>query len=104
MQEKHQKAFPMIFDKCITVIPSTKPMQERESGQRDDDMGRDTPSRILDNERSAFAARSMARWNDAALPKAAWDIPTKGNANDSDATIRSVFGADEGATVSVFVG
>ena len=29
MQEKHQKAFPMIFDKCITVIPSTKPMQER---------------------------------------------------------------------------
>lgn len=104
MREKHQKAFPMIFDKCITVIPSTKPMQERESGQRDDDMGRDTPSRILDNERRAFAARSMARWNDAALPKAAWDIPTKGNANDSDATIRSVFGADEGATVSVFVG
>ena len=29
MQEKHQKAFPLIFDKCITVIPSTKPMQER---------------------------------------------------------------------------
>ena len=39
MREKHQKAFPLIFDKCITVIPSTKPMQERESGQRDDDMG-----------------------------------------------------------------
>ena len=89
----------MIFDKCITVIPSTKPMQERESGQRDDDMGRDTPSRILDDERSAFAARSMARWNDTALPKAAWNIPTKENA-----TIRNVFGADEGATVSVFVG
>ena len=49
--------------------------------------------------RRAFAAQSMARWNDAALPKAAWDIHTKGNA-----TIRSVFGADEGATVSVFVG
>ena len=31
-------------------------------------------------------------------------FPTKKNANDSDATIRSVFGADEGATVSVFVG
>ena len=104
MQEKHQKTFPLIFDKCITVIPSTKPMQERESGQRDDGMGRDIPSRILDDERRAFAAQSMARWNDAALPKAAWDIPTKGNANDSDATIRSVFGADEGATVSVFVG
>ena len=54
--------------------------------------------------RRAFAAQSMARWNDAALPKAAWNIPTKGNANDSDATIRSVFGADEGATVSMFVG
>ena len=40
-------------------------------------MGRDTPSRILDDERRAFAAQSMARWNDAALPKAAWDIPTK---------------------------
>ena len=66
MQEKHQKAFPLIFDKCITVIPSTKPMQERESGQRDDNMGRDTPSRILDDERSIFAAQSMARWNDAA--------------------------------------
>ena len=79
-------------------------MQERESGQRDDNMGRDTPSRILDDERRAFAAQSMARWNKAALPKAAWDIPTKGNANDSDTTIRSVFGADEGATVSVFVG
>ena len=39
MREKHQKAFPLIFDKCITVIPSTKPMQERESGQRGDDMG-----------------------------------------------------------------
>ena len=39
MREKHQKAFPLIFDKCITVISSTKPMQERESGQRDDDMG-----------------------------------------------------------------
>ena len=99
MQEKHQKAFPLIFDKCITVIPSTKPMQERESGQRDDNMARDTPSRILDDERRAFAAQSMARWNKAALPKAAWDIPTKENA-----TIRSVFGADEGATVSVFVG
>ena len=49
--------------------------------------------------RRAFAAQSMARWNDAALPKAAWDIPTKENA-----TIRNVFGADEGATVSVFVG
>ena len=79
-------------------------MQERESGQRDDNMGRDTPSRILDDERRVFAAQSMARWNKAALPKAAWDIPTKENANDSDATIRSVFGADEGATVSVFVG
>ena len=99
MREKHQKAFPLIFDKCITVIPSTKPMQERESGQRDDNMGRDTPSRILDDERSAFAAQSMARWNDTALPKAAWNIPTKENA-----TIRNVFGADEGATVSVFVG
>ena len=62
-------------------------------------MGRDTPSRILDDERSAFAAQSMARWNDAALPTVAWDIPTKENA-----TIRNVFGADEGATVSVFVG
>ena len=62
-------------------------------------MGRDTPSRILDDERSAFAAQSMARWNDDALPKAAWNIPTKENA-----TIRNVFGADEGATVSVFVG
>ena len=50
MREKHQKAFPLIFDKRITVIPSTKPMQERESGQRDDNMGRDTPSRILDEE------------------------------------------------------
>lgn len=40
-------------------------------------MGRDTPSRILDDERRAFAAQSMARWNDAALLKAAWDIPTK---------------------------
>ena len=99
MREKHQKAFPLIFDKCITVIPSTKPMQERESGQRDDNMGRDTPSRILDDERRAFAAQSMARWNDADLLRAAWDILTKGNA-----TIRSVFGADEGATVSVFVG
>ena len=49
--------------------------------------------------RRAFAAQSMARWNDAALPKAAWNIPTKENA-----TIRNVFGADEGATVSVFVG
>lgn len=49
--------------------------------------------------RRAFAAQSMARWNDAALLRAAWDILTKGNA-----TIRSVFGADEGATVSVFVG
>ena len=29
MQEKHQKAFPLIFDKYITVIPSTKSMQER---------------------------------------------------------------------------
>ena len=77
MREKHQKAFPLIFDKCITVIPSTKPMQERESGQRDDNMGRDTPSRILDDERRAFAAQSMEWWNDAALPKAAWDIPTK---------------------------
>ena len=67
-------------------------------------MGRDTPSRILDDERSAFAAQSMARWNDADLLRAAWDILTKGNANDSDATIRSVFGADEGATVSMFVG
>ena len=67
-------------------------------------MGRDIPSRILDDERRAFAAQSMARWNDAALPKAAWNIPTMGNANDIDATIRSVFGADEGATVSVFVG
>ena len=27
MREKHQKAFPLIFDKCITVIPSTKTMQ-----------------------------------------------------------------------------
>lgn len=79
-------------------------MQERESGQRDDNMGRDTPSRIFDDERRAFAAQSMARWNDADLLRAAWDILTKGNANDSDATIRSVFGADEGATVSMFVG
>ena len=54
--------------------------------------------------RRAFAAQSMARWNDADLLRAAWDILTKGNANDSDATIRSVFGADEGATVSMFVG
>ena len=89
----------MIFDKCITVIPRTKTLQACESGQRDDNMGRDTPSRILDDERRAFAAQSMARWNDAALPKAAWNIPTKENA-----TIRNVFGADEGATVSVFVG
>ena len=66
MREKHQKAFPLIFDKCITVIPSTKPMQERESGQRDDNMGRDIPSRILDDERSTFAAQSMARWNGTA--------------------------------------
>ena len=49
--------------------------------------------------RRAFGAQSMARWNDADLLRAAWDILTKGNA-----TIRSVFGADEGATVSVFVG
>ena len=40
-------------------------------------MGRDTPSRILDDEKRAFAAQSMEWWNDAALPKAAWDIPTK---------------------------
>ena len=46
----------------------------------------------------------MTRLNYGALPKATWDILMKENANDSDATIRSVFGADEGATVSVFVG
>lgn len=61
------------------------------------------PHGSSDDERE-LCVQSMARWNKAALPKAAWDIPTKGNANDSDATIRSVFGADEGATVSMFVG
>ena len=83
MQEKHQKAFPMIFDKCITVIPSTKPMQERESGRHDDGMGRGTPSRILDDERSAFAAQSMARWNDAALLKAALGYSYEGKCDNS---------------------
>ena len=70
MQEKHQKAFPMIFDKCITVIPSTKPMQERESGQRDDNMGRDTPSRILDEEsfcRSINGAVEQSRFAEGGL-------------------------------------
>ena len=70
MQEKHQKAFPLIFDKCITVIPSTKPMQERESGQRDDGMGRDTPSRILDEEsfcRSINGAVERCRFAESGL-------------------------------------
>ena len=58
---------------------------------RDDGMGdNDASSQPLDDWRGVSAAFVK--------------FPTKKNANDSDATIRSVFGADEGATVSVFVG
>ena len=60
----------------------------------------DASSQPLDDWRGVSAA--FVKWRSGVMPlcqKAAWDIPTKENA-----TIRSVFGADEGATVSVFVG